>query len=127
MAGYAAHAGTMSIFRELLNWIGLGERFAGLVFRDFSTLSVLERPDQERYYPESSRRAREVGVVRVALAVGRDGVPTRVRLLESSGYVRLDDAARRLALDFRFAPSHDPAHHRGWQTRMGVVFRHPDT
>ena len=117
----------MSSFRELLNWLGLGERFAGLVFRDFSTLRVLERPDQERYYPEASRRVSETGTVRLALAVGQDGVPRRVRLIESSGYLRLDDAAQRLALDFRFSPSDDPTYRRGWQTRIGVVFRDPDS
>lgn len=109
-----------------MNWLGLGERFAGLAFRDFSTLNVTERPDQERYYPEASRRVGETGAVRVALAVGRDGIPRRVRLIESSGFLRLDEAAERLALDFRFSPSDDPAHRRGWQTRLGVVFRKPD-
>jgi TonB family protein len=117
----------MSSFRELLNWLGLGERFAGLAFRDFSMLRVLERPDQERYYPEASRRVPETGTVRLALAVGQDGVPRRVRLIESSGYLRLDDAAQRLALDFRFSPSDDPTHRRGWQTQIGVVFRDPDS
>lgn len=113
----------MGFFDELLNVIGLGERFAGLPFYDFSSVTVLVRPDQERYYTEAARWARETGTVRVALAVSAAGVPMRARVIESSGYLRLDDAAKALALDFRFARREDPAARRGWQTRMGVVFR----
>lgn len=113
----------MGFFDELMNLIGLGERFSGLPFFDFSTVTVLAHPDQERYYSEAARWARETGTVRVALAVSRAGIPTRARVVESSGYLRLDDAAQALALDFRFAPREDAASQRGWQTRMSVVFR----
>lgn len=113
----------MGFFDELLNLIGLGERFAGLPFYDLATATVTARPDQERYYPEAARWAGETGTVRVAISVTASGVPVRARVVESSGYLRLDDAAKALALDFRFAPRVDPAARRGWQTRMGVVFR----
>lgn len=113
----------MGFFDELMNLIGLGERFSGLPFFDFATVKVLVHPDQERYYSEAARWARETGTVRVAIAVSAAGIPTRAKVIESSGYLRLDDAAQALALDFRFAPREDAASRRGWQTRMGVVFR----
>lgn len=108
--------------------LGLGERFARLPHHDFTTLVVRHRPDQERYYPEVSRLARESGSARLLLAVAPDGVPYRVRLLESSGHLRLDEAALRLALDFRFASpaGQDDASARSrWQTTLRVTFVDP--
>lgn len=118
----------MRLLDTWLDRIGLGERFARLPHHDFTTLVIRHRPDQERYYPEVSRLARESGSARLLLAVAPDGVPYRVRLLESSGHLRLDEAAHRLALDFRFASPASPggALARGrWQTTLGVTFVDP--
>ena len=120
----------MRLLDTWLDRIGLGQRFARLPHHDFTTLVIRHRPDQERYYPEVSRLARESGAARLLLAVAPDGVPYRVRLLESSGYLRLDEAAHRLALDFRFASPASPgvATARGrWQTTLRVTFVDPQS
>ncbi|MBU6190002.1 MAG: energy transducer TonB [Betaproteobacteria bacterium] len=118
----------MGFLDTWLDRLGLGERFARLPHHDFTTLVIRHRPDQERYYPEVSRLARESGSARLLLAVAPDGVPYRVRLLESSGHLRLDEAALRLALDFRFASpaGQDDASARSrWQTTLRVTFVDP--
>ncbi len=106
--------------------IGLGERFARLPHHDFTKLVVRHRPEQERYYPEVSRLARESGSARLLLAVAPDGVPYRVRLLQSSGHLRLDEAAHRLALDFRFVTPEGALARSGWQTTLRVTFVDPN-
>jgi TonB family protein len=119
----------MGLLDTWLDRIGLGERFARLPYHDFAALVIRHRPDQERYYPEVSRLARESGSARLLLAVAPDGAPYRVRLLESSGHLRLDEAAHRLALDFRFASPVGPggAVARGrWQTTLRVTFVDPN-
>jgi protein TonB len=55
-------------------------------------------------YPESSRLAREEGVVMVLVDVGVLGTPSDVRLLRSSGYSALDQAAIRAVREWRFRP-----------------------
>lgn len=55
-------------------------------------------------YPESSRLAREEGVVLLLVDVGSLGTPTDVRLQRSSGYGTLDQAAIRAAQGWRFHP-----------------------
>ncbi|MCG1054848.1 energy transducer TonB [Mycetohabitans sp. B5] len=52
------------------------------------------RPD----YPALSRRREETGTVIVNLVVGLDGKVERATIKKSSGYDRLDDAARNAAL-----------------------------
>jgi protein TonB len=45
-------------------------------------------------YPSASRRAGEIGVVRMSLLIGADGRILENKLARSSGYKRLDEAAR---------------------------------
>jgi protein TonB len=55
-------------------------------------------------YPETSRLAKEEGVVMVLVEVGAMGTPTDVRLQRSSGYASLDEAAIRAVREWRFRP-----------------------
>lgn len=116
----------MGFLDTWLDRIGLGERFARLPHHDFTKLVVRYRPEQERYYPEVSRLARESGSARLLLAVASDGAPYRVRLLQSSGHLRLDEAAHRLALDFRFVTPEGALASGGWQTTLRVTFVDPN-
>ncbi|MFZ0436228.1 MAG: energy transducer TonB [Chthoniobacterales bacterium] len=56
-------------------------------------------------YPESSRLAREEGVVTLLVDIGNSGNPTSVRLRESSGYSGLDQAAIRAVRVWKFRPA----------------------
>jgi len=56
-------------------------------------------------YPEESRIAREQGVVILQVEVTAEGEPASVSILQSSGYFRLDQAARRAVLHWKFHPA----------------------
>jgi protein TonB len=56
-------------------------------------------------YPALSRRAGEQGKVLVRVVVRPDGVPEAVELRQSSGAVRLDEAALAAVRKWRFVPA----------------------
>jgi protein TonB len=56
-------------------------------------------------YPPESRARREQGIVVLRLDVDADGRVTRVEVLASSGFPRLDEAARAAAQGWRFRPA----------------------
>lgn len=61
--------------------------------------------DQQLHYPLESRRLREQGKVVLYVHVTRLGYVDTVRLLESSGYPRLDDAAVQAVSSWCFRPA----------------------
>ena len=56
-------------------------------------------------YPEESRIAREQGVVVLRVEVTATGEPAKISLLKSSGFFRLDQAARRAVQLWKFHPA----------------------
>jgi protein TonB len=56
-------------------------------------------------YPEESRAAREQGVVILQVEVTATGEPASLSILKSSGYFRLDQAARRAVQRWKFHPA----------------------
>jgi protein TonB len=56
-------------------------------------------------YPEESRIAREQGMVILQVEVTATGEPASVSILKSSGYFRLDQAARRAVQHWKFHPA----------------------
>jgi protein TonB len=56
-------------------------------------------------YPEDSRAAREQGVVILRVEVTAYGTPAEINILKSSGYFRLDQAARRAVQHWKFTPA----------------------
>lgn len=56
-------------------------------------------------YPPLSRHAGEEGEVEVLLNISAQGMPVQAEILKSSGYKRLDDAAKKTLLAARFQPS----------------------
>jgi protein TonB len=71
--------------------------------------AVEAQPDNLRneppVYPEESQAAREEGLVILRVEVTEGGVPVSVSILKSSGYFRLDQAARRAVQHWKFHPS----------------------
>lgn len=55
-------------------------------------------------YPLDSRRKREQGTVVLALRVGTDGAVEKISVARSSGFSRLDDAARDAVKHWRWRP-----------------------
>jgi protein TonB len=56
-------------------------------------------------YPEESRQAHEEGLVILRVEVAESGEPVSVSILHSSGYFRLDQAARRAVQHWKFHPA----------------------
>ena len=58
-------------------------------------------------YPRAARRLGQEGVVEVLVSVDAQGQPSAVRVLHSSGFPLLDEAARVAVEGWRFHPAHD--------------------
>jgi protein TonB len=56
-------------------------------------------------YPGMSRRLGEEGRVLLRVRVGADGLPTQVEIAQSSGFPRLDAAAREAVRGWKFVPA----------------------
>lgn len=69
--------------------------------------SVASMPNVDDYYPNTSRTLQEEGVVRVEVCWGTDGRVSRdgVKLAQTSGHSRLDDAGVRVAQRIRMKPA----------------------
>lgn len=64
-----------------------------------------ELHNQPPEYPEESRIAREQGAVILRVEVTAEGEPVRVSILQSSGFFRLDQAARQAVRHWKFHPA----------------------
>jgi protein TonB len=56
-------------------------------------------------YPAVSRRLGEEGQVLLRVLVSTQGRPEQIQLLRSSGFPRLDDAAKAAVAQWRFVPA----------------------
>lgn len=68
---------------------------------DLSTQMISGKPPR---YPLESRRKREQGTVVLALTLGLDGAVETLNVSRSSGYSRLDDAAKDAVRRWRWRP-----------------------
>ncbi len=68
------------------------------------SLSDLECEQPATVYPMASRRRKESGQTIVAMTIDTKGVPQNVRVSQSSGFSRLDEAAVEAARQFRCKP-----------------------
>ncbi|MEJ7933823.1 TonB family protein [Sphingobium sp. AN558] len=68
---------------------------------DISAQMVSGKPPR---YPVESRRKREQGTVLLSLVVGLDGRVATISIAQSSGFSRLDDAARDAVRGWRWSP-----------------------
>ncbi|MCR6632847.1 MAG: energy transducer TonB [Magnetospirillum sp.] len=77
---------------------------------------VLDRASyREPEYPPTSRRLEETGTVQLALLVDVDGTVAEAKVTQSSGFPRLDEAARAALSKCRFKPgTADGKPERAW-------------
>ncbi len=74
-------------------------------------------------YPNESKRHHEHGIVMLRVLVGEDGTPQRVEIEKSSGYVRLDRAARESVMQWHFNPgTREGKPHAAWGL-VPIAFR----
>jgi protein TonB len=69
---------------------------------DLSTRMLSGKPPR---YPIESRRKHEQGTVLLSLTLGLDGKVSVISIAKSSGFARLDDAARDAVRSWRWAPT----------------------
>jgi periplasmic protein TonB len=67
-------------------------------------LSKANQPSINDYYPPTSQRLGETGVVRVKICVGTNGRVTSAEIGQTSGFERLDEAGLKVAKLYRFNP-----------------------
>jgi periplasmic protein TonB len=67
-------------------------------------LSRANQPNVSDYYPPTSQRLGEEGVVRVKICVGTNGRVSSATVDASSGFERLDEAGVKVAKLYRFNP-----------------------
>jgi periplasmic protein TonB len=74
-------------------------------------------------YPAGSATANECGKVRLQISLGADGRVEKVRILRSSGFARLDEAAERGVEQWRFRPALVAGTPARWTLEHTIVFR----
>jgi periplasmic protein TonB len=70
--------------------------------KTISGVEYIQRPEPQ--YPPISKRMREEGKVTLRILVNERGRPEKVEVQKSSGFSRLDDAAKQAALSAVFKP-----------------------
>jgi len=76
-------------------------------------------------FPKESQRRREYGTVILRILVDADGRPVNIEVEQSSGYERLDAAARKAAETFLFRPYEVNGVRRAAQVRIPIGFDPP--
>jgi protein TonB len=67
-----------------------------------SSADYLQNP--KPVFPAMSRKLGEQGKTIVRVLIGADGLPQQAHVQESSGYARLDEAARQAVMGWRYVP-----------------------
>jgi len=89
-------------------------------------LIMIYRPDTEVFYPRRSKEIGEQGVVVIEMSIDEKGSVKKVRVLDSSGYPRLDKAAQDLTLSVRFSPYQIGGVPSPIKTNISIFFRLPN-
>ena len=85
-----------------------------------SAIQYLEPPAP--VYPRASRRLGESGLVIVRVFVDADGMPRQLQIAQSSGFVRLDEAALDGVRRARFKPPTENGRPTAGWARIPIPF-----
>jgi len=80
----------------------------------------------EPTYPPASRRANEEGTVRLKVLVDEAGRAKDVQVAQSSGFSRLDDAAKQAVRRWKFVAATDGSKPISVWTQVSIAFRLTD-
>ena len=80
----------------------------------------------EPTYPPASRRASEEGTVRLKVLVDESGRPKDVQVAQSSGFSRLDEAAKQAVRRWKFVAATDGSKAVSVWTQVSITFRLTD-
>lgn len=115
----------MGIFQDLIAYFAPKEEqhFAKTPFIDLVDLKILSAPNPEDFYPAFSKHAGESGSVRLLLKVDLAGRVTQVKIVKSSSFARLDQAAINLSSQFLFDVGLQAGQPSVFQTSIEVEFK----
>ena len=77
----------------------------------------------EPTYPPASRRAGEEGTVRLKVLVDENGRPKDVQVAQTSGFSRLDDAAKQAVRRWRFQAASEGGRPIAVWTQVAITFK----
>jgi protein TonB len=80
----------------------------------------------EPTYPPASRRANEEGTVRLKVLVDESGRPKDVQVAQTSGFTRLDEAAKQAVRRWRFQAALEGGKAITVWTQVSITFRLTD-
>ena len=80
----------------------------------------------EPTYPPASRRAGEAGTVRLKVLVDENGRTKDVQVAQTSGFSRLDDAAKQAVRRWKFKPAMEAGKAIPIWTQVAITFRLTD-
>lgn len=84
-------------------------------------VAYLQNPAPD--YPVLSRRRREEGTVYLQVWVSESGNPDKIQIARSSGFTRLDEAARQTVMQWRFVPARRGNNEIDAEVTVPIVFR----
>jgi protein TonB len=116
----------MGLIQNLIDYFSPQEeikQFSGLPFVDLSELEIISAPNPELFYPSFSKHVGEKGKVRLLLSVNLEGQVINIKMLESSDYPRLDEAAKKLSWQFLFDDYLYQGKNSAFQTSVEIEFR----
>lgn len=102
---------------------GDGQGLGGRSPIPFMTTVRFARRPAPAHYPPLSREREEEGVVVVRALVGANGFAGRVMVWKSSGYPRLDEAARKAVRKWNFMPARRGGRAAAAWVQIPVAFR----
>jgi len=103
------------------NAVAATEATVGQAAQDLKTSTRIEPT-----YPPASRRASEEGTVRLKVLVDESGRPKDIQVAQSSGFARLDDAAKQAVRRWKFVAATDGAKAISVWTQVSITFRLTD-
>lgn len=115
----------MGIFQDLIAYFAPKneEHFAQTPLIDLTELKILSAPNPEDFYPAFSKHAGESGSVRLLLKVEPSGRVAQVKIVKSSSFPRLDQAAMNLSKQFLFDAHIQEGQASTFQTSIEVEFK----
>jgi len=100
------------------NAVAATEATVGQAAQELKTNSRVEPT-----YPPASRRAGEEGTVRLKVLVDESGRPKDVQIAQTSGFARLDEAAKQAVRRWRFQAAMDAGRPISVWTQVAITFK----
>jgi TonB family protein len=85
--------------------------------------SIKSCPTNQEFYPKRSKELNETGAVVLRFMVDLEGLPSAIEVVASSGYRRLDQAAKSVIETCKFRPAMVNGQPRQWSGTFEIVWK----